>query len=1007
MVEVSRREFMQLAALVTAGIAAGCTRGELTTASTAADLPLGDLPYSIWEQVREVVRASPDHLPAAAARAVASKNPEEIFTFVRDRISVLPPSLEGFTRSVTGRRWGARGTLRCGFGTPRERVDLLVDLYRQAGYDAEVVEGDLTVAVDPVALLARRTDLTFAPPVDSATVGEWHRLLSITAGGLDPGPGPDEADALASSLLALLGSATGASAAQLAPPGRVPLVRVLAGGEERLANPLLATTPFGEGLVTNPVTALTGDVLSPTRLTLSYATTTNPAQPIQVAEREFDMEDVVGRQLFARFVPSGGAAELFRTPLDQIPCFTAMVGLDAPDFGPADMERHSTLGDSITIGGDLIQTPQPNTAVVGAEQVGGDPTAASRVAGLMLSVSALAFPSLFLQVTAVDSAGAPVLDIPAEAFSVGEAGTPMSFTITASHAPQPSILLLFDGSQSLPTEFRGEGAVELAGDLAAEILSVHAGAQFRIGGVNYGTASVSPAWLASAADVRAEARRVIADGSELWSALADTRSAGASLVVLVTDARATDTDEQREAARPWVHGGPPVLVIGVGDFDAATGKDIATTSGGSFATVATRAAAIESVGASITMAEISPYRVQYRAPMDGPTDRTVRIGVGAVAAEGTYVVPAEPLPPPSVSGIYLSMAIGSQATTRTLAGLRLEDATPTTSVPTAMLEEVRHALVGGTLVSIEAGPPTAAVWLDDFLTAKISQRPLYEHRNDGFDPQIDALAEGIHSIPTELPGLQGPALGASIPIIPSGPHVVLLAGRPLPDGSGLGRADVLPFASWASPTSGGDSFADTLRGTAPLSIQEAWLFPDSTLGRLAGRRLEVIPAGVPAPRDGPAAPWARLLDFYSAHHRIIPTDSGPFAFWAVDRNGSLIGVLPDGSGGGSAIDDIAEQCSDTSRIAAATQLSGSALGLPFAGLVSLQKAIALQALKAAAVIATLEDPKVPPACDKGLGDLACDWAKDTLAAGSWTGYGKIDTADDVVEAAGGGGLVDC
>ena len=94
-------------------------------------------------------------------------------------------------------------------------------------------------------------------------------------------------------------------------------------------------------------------------------------------------------------------------------------------------------------------------------------------------------------------------------------------------------------------------------------------------------------------------------------------------------------------------------------------------------------------------------------------------------------------------------------------------------------------------------------------------------------------------------------------------------------------------------------------------------------------------------------------------------------------------------------------------MAAATQLSGSGLGLPFAGLVSLQKAIALQALKAAAVIATLENPKIPPACAKGLSDLGCDLAKDTLASATWTGYGAIDTADDIVEAAGGGGLVNC
>jgi hypothetical protein len=192
-----------------------------------------------------------------------------------------------------------------------------------------------------------------------------------------------------------------------------------------------------------------------------------------------------------------------------------------------------------------------------------------------------------------------------------------------------------------------------------------------------------------------------------------------------------------------------------------------------------------------------------------------------------------------------------------------------------------------------------------------------------------------------------------------------------------------------------------------MAVREASLYADSTLARLSGRRLSVLPPATPAPRDGSNARWARLLDRYAEFHRLVPADDGPFAFWAVDRQGTLMGILPDGSGGGSATDDIASQCEGVSRIAAATQLSGAGLGLPFAGLVSLQKAISLQALRAAAVIATLESPKIPKACDKSLGDLACDWAKDTLASAAWTGYGAIDTADDIVEAAGGGGLVNC
>jgi hypothetical protein len=1025
MVELSRRSFLWLLGLGASALVAGCKRGEDSAATATApeagaevtapplpEPPPSDLPFSVWEEVRAAVRAAPDHLAARADALVAQGDPEAIFAFVRDRISVLPPGVDGFQRSVSGRRWGLRGALRCGWGTPRERADLLADLYRRAGFEAEVVEGALKRTIPVDELVRPRGDLAFAPAVDEATIGRWHRDLGITAPAQAAEPDPDGSatTALAERLLATLGAVAAAVPFSTAPPDRVPLVRVVVGGVERFANPLATDAGFGESLVDSPVKALSGDLLGEVRVALACARTTDPAARIVLAEGRWPLEEVIGGTLIARFVPSGDFAALFTTPLESIHSFTALVGLDAPQLDAAGRAAAAVLGDSISVFGDHFRSGGPAAGVyVGEEAVGGDPGAEAAVASLTAGVSAQAFPTLFVTVGALDAAGMPLPDLPAEAFALDEDGAPLSFVLTASHAPPPSILLLFDGSRSLPAEFLDDGIPALARRFADELLAAHPGARFRLGGVNYGTASVSPAWLTSGTEVEAEARRVIADGSELWSALADARRVGASVVVLVSDGRASDSAEQIATARPWVHSGPPVVVVGVGDYAAASGEDIARTSGGVSMPVADHAGAVAAALEFLRAAAARPHRLASRAPLEGPARRRLRIRVGELETSVEYDVPppAERLAPPALSGLYLTIGIGAQEATRTLAGIPWEEASPTTPAPAALVDEVRAALVGGAVVSLEAGPPTASVWLDDFLTAKLSLRPLYEARASGIDRQIAALEAGIRSLPRELPALQGPAPGGDAPVFASGPHAVLLSSRPLPSGEGLRRADLLPFSQWSAAAAPAEAFASTLRRTARMAVREASLFPDSTLARLKGRVLMVLPPSTPAPRDGVNAPWARLLDGYSAFHRIVPVDDGPFAFWAVDRQGSLMGILPDGSGGGSATDDIASQCEGVSRMAAATQLSGGGLGLAFAGLVSLQKAIALQALRAAAVVATLEDPKIPKACDKGLGDLACDWAKDTLAAATWTGYGAIDTADDVVEAAGGGGLVNC
>ncbi|MCU0988414.1 MAG: hypothetical protein MUE63_02210 [Xanthomonadales bacterium] len=1029
MTEISRRSFLQVLGLGVSALAAGCQRDEapavVGTAPAAAPPeplpeplpPPSDLPFSVWEELRAVLRAAPDHLPAQADAVVEQGDPAAIFAFVRDRISMLPPGADGLQRAVTGRRWGLRGTLRCGWGTPRERADLLADLYRRAGFEAEVVEGALNRPVRVEDLLRQRGDLAFAPPVDGDTIARWHRELNITAATPAPEPDADGSAtaALAEQLLAALGpQVPGPVAAAVpfstAPPQRVPLVRVVVDGAERFANPLLPDAGFGESGVDAPVKALGGDLPGEVRLSLACARTTDPSARVVLAEGRWPLEDALGGTLIARCVPSGDFTALFTAPLASIPSFTALVGLDAPQLAAAERVANAVLGDSVSVFGDHLRNDEPGGAVrVGEEAVGGNAGAVASVSALQASVSAQAFPSLFLTVGATDAAGNPLSDLPAAAFALDEDGTPLSFVLSASHAPPPSVLLLFDGSRSLPAEFLDAGIPVLARRLADEILTADPAARFRLGGVNYGTASVSPAWLTSREEVEAEAGRVIADGSELWSALADARRSGASVIVLVTDGRASDPAERIAAARHWVHAGPPVVVVGVGDYDTASGEDLARTSGGIAVPVADYGGAVAAVLEFLRAAAARPHRLACTAPLEGPAQRRLRVRLGAAETSLEYAVPAPAarLAPPGLSGLYLTIGFGTLEITRTLAGIPWEEASPTTPVPAAVVDEVRAALAGGAVLSLEAGPPTASVWLDDFLAAKLSARALFEARGQGIDRQVAALEAGIRSLPRELPALQGAPPGGEPPVFPLAPHAVLLTSRPLPSGEGLRRVDLLPLAAWSAAAAPPEAFAATLRRSARLAVREAALYADSTLARLSGRALAVLPPSTPVPRDGPLAPWARLLDAWGFHHRLVPADDGPFAFWAVDRQGSLMGVLPDGSGGGSATDDIASQCEGVSRIAAATQLSGAGLGLPFAGLVSLQKAIALQALRAAAVVATLEDPKIPKACDKGLGDLACDWAKDTLAAATWTGYGAIDTADDIVEAAGGGGLVDC
>jgi hypothetical protein len=638
--------------------------------------------------------------------------------------------------------------------------------------------------------------------------------------------------------------------------------------------------------------------------------------------------------------------------------------------------------------------------VNGSSTVGGDPDAASRVTGLTLSASALSFPEVRLRLGAADSSNQPVWDLPASSMLVDEDGDEPGFILTATHPPDPKIVLLFDGSGSIPEAFDDDGVAAFAGDLATRVLAEYPTASFRLGGVLVGTPSLSPRWISTVEEVISEARRIATDGSELWSALAGTRRSEANAIVLVTDAQATDSPEQIAVARPWVASGPPVVVVGVGEVDQAKAEDLAATSGGAAVPATDPTQAVEAVFGFLTPRGEAPYRLQYRADLEGAQVRTVTVRVGPVAVAAQYEVPAaaDRLAPPALAGIYLNIRYGSSRVTRTLAGIPETAATITTPVPLALAEEVREALLGTAMISVEADAPLLSVWADDFLTAKLSVRPLWNVPASDLDAQVDALATGINHVPAASYAMHPPLLNPGV-VHPRGPRFLMLAGRHLPDTGFLSRADLLPLSGFSSTSPGAVGFEETLAATARLAVVERDLFEDNTALRLEGRPLEYLRPSTSAPRDGPSATFARVLDEYSSFHRLYPADDGPFAFWAISRQGSLLGILPDGSGGG-ATHLVEAQCRQVSQVAAALQLAGGALGWSYAVLVSLGKTIALQYLRAAVVVATLDVAEVPAACDKTAKDLACDIVKDTLSHYSKF-YEKIDTVDDTVEMMGG------
>lgn len=1011
---LTRRRFLQLVGISVAGIPLGCFGSEDAAwdGAGAEDAP----PFSVWRQIREALRASPDHLPARAARLVETRDPEALFAFVRDEIVTFPARGDGFGNrsgdAVAAMRWGVRGTLRCGAGTPREKAELLVSLLRDAGFEAEVVAGRLDPNVDPRDILLRPVTRLFAPEVSPEQLQAWARVMGVRGAGPLPvlDGGAVESGPLADAILASLPADTAAPSFDFS-LSRVPLVRVMSKEGERYANPLVPGASFGDPRADRLAPAARPRDLRPFEVAVQVASTDDPSRRITVAEGQWPLEETIGRRIVLQFVPVGDLHAALRVPATRIRAFTPVLALDDAHAPREALVERGVVGSAITVGGEVLGVDDDGRLSFEGLPMGADVEGEVHVAAVEVEAAATGFPVIRLRICARNTTGEPVLGLTADNLGISEGGVALPFLLRQSRPPPPRLLLLFDLSNSLPTAFRDDGATALARRLAEEVLTRHADASLQVASVVAGSANGPRAWTRDPDEIETSARRLTGWGSDFWSALASARRFGANVIVLITDGQSTDAPREVAAARAHVASGPPVVGLAVGEVRRAELDEIAALTGGAVFEVADHRQAVDAIIRQLEARSDRALVVEYEAPREGPVERTVQVRAGSGRGIASYRVPAaaDRLATPALAGIYLVVRSAGHEVVRTLAGIPPDAASAQTEVDQAVRDDVRAALFGTTILSVEAGAPTLSVWLDDMLSARLTWQPLVEaaRRND-LEGVARAMEAGVRVVPSHTLLLHPPLEQSDGALtFETEPRLLLLSERPLYEGGVLRTADLLPLNGWATAASDSrDAFRLTARRTARLAVMEARLYDDSTTTRLVGRPLHHLPPIGSINRESAAAGWAKVLSAYAGRHRLLPTDGGPFAFWAIDRSGTLVGILPDGSGGGIS-KDVNQQCKAINQNAALNQLLNRLLGLPFVygAIVLLAKAIAKQYLRAAAIVASLGDQTPDTSGCGKASDFLCDLLKDALTQAP--PGAPVGIFDDLVELGTGSDFIEC
>ncbi|MFH5801597.1 hypothetical protein [Haladaptatus sp. CMAA 1911] len=1005
-IEFNRRDYLKTAGMTTAAMSvAGCA---------FIDDILGrpkdseHVPFTVWEELRAALQTSPDHLPARATRLVTTDNPdpEKIFRFVRDEIVTYPDEIDQFNHNGTRVRWGIRGTLRGGAGTPREKAELLADLYRRAGWTAEVLIGDgLDEPAQMKRLLWQPLERQFAPQIDEQQIEEWHKRLDQSAKDVQTVDTIDEqgreSRRLANHLLQQVPSTEVSPQEFDWESGALPVVRVVIDGDNYYADLFDLDSPFGESRDSTDSLEIAPDASEtlPVEVTLSAVTADDPEESFELVSGTWSADELVGRQLLLQTLPGIDPFEQPTTTFRDIQTFIPALTMQAVDLDTNEPSELSVTGDAVTRAGDRLHIQEDGTVSRNGEpfvRSEGGP-AATDVSRLDVTVDSGRFPEIRLNIHAIDKTGKPVEQLPATAFRVTDEQKPVGISMT-SNQQAPRVVILSDTSLSMPIRYLGDEMSELVTALRSHILSEYPNADVRHWETN----------------------------SDLWTYLDRAAGSDANLIVYATDGHVND--ELSPEIETALQQGPPAIMLSVFENEDPELQRMADLTGGVVKPAGDHAAAQKAVIDYLEKQAptLPTYTLTYGspAPMGSSGERHVRVSVADsdIEDQAQYMIPSSPALPPHLAGLYLTVTIDKQEITRTLAGYDpvRHEKQPVTQ---EMIDEVTSALFGSNLLSFEAAAPAESIWLDDLLTAKLSVDGIDQALIDGDEKELNRqLDAGFTHIPPELCLLTGPlpeAITDHSLTFHTGLRVTLYQEYPVFDEERVVQhVDLLPFANFATAADDPQkAFELTIEKTARLAIIESELFKTSTRSLLADKQLDeygtIDDAIIEEWGDERADLWDQLFDtmdvFSGSDYQLVPTTGAPFAFWNIDeKTGELLGVLPDQSGGGSSEEGIRKAIREIDRIIYAynillsTMSSAGALATPGAFAIGIVAAYGqtLARLYGAAslAIAIMDTSSLDKQVHRAIAYLACNVARAIIFAG--IGEWIVDVIDNLLSIAG-------
>ncbi len=672
-----------------------------------------EMPWGVWQEIRTQARQSPDHLPARLSELSQESSAEDAFLFVRDNFTTVP------AQGIPGYRFGVRGMLRTGQGTPFEKSLLLQQILREKGIESEIhwgraapPEGDSSAYPVTHAFQVPGNDLRDV--LDDHDILPWSRAERMEQGIFSP--------AWKDTLFQFIKANHRIRYRDINSQQATYPVYARIDSTWVYLNPAFSNAVWGDHHVEGDPTIYRfqpdrlGD---PVVIRVKASYDDKSYSPFTLAEARWPLDSLTGRNVLVSFRVIGPPDIILNATPGDFEAFVPTIEV----LDPAYPDSMRITGDVITTGGNVVSKEAGmNLLDTDVPQDKGD---ASSAASISLRPPKMAdYPTVVVEAEVKDAEGNPIMGLTEEDMEFVVNGEKVTHRMVVNQTIPPRVMFLYDDSGSMPGPYQSrKRTLEVFREIARACQEVNPDTEFALSPFGNDQSKIhdlSP-WSDDISALSAYLLSTRSGESNNWSALQgamDVREA--NMVILITDADGTETGG--EYANLKIGEGVPAFILGAtssktipGEFESMAEK----TGGKHYIMEDDLPEAVADISRLVGETENNRYLIEL--DLENQDIPLMDLGMSVPAADLIEELMKIEVPPPSsrsplgknaITGLYLEVEYHSVIYTKKLAGVPLGKNEKTYPITRELIDACNNALWGEYILHFEGSPPLPGVVLD-------------------------------------------------------------------------------------------------------------------------------------------------------------------------------------------------------------------------------------------------------------------------------------------------------